>query len=98
MNELQRIEARGIDNLILQSDTLCMKSRSTEQPAENTESQSDWVKTPDADLVRYKPSGIYFAPLRIRGKLFRQSQDRCDQRSQTAPGRFHQGQARRDGG
>jgi hypothetical protein len=73
MNELQRIEARGIDNLILQSDTLCMKSRSTEQPAENTESQSDWVKTPDADLVRYKPSGIYFAPLRIRGKLFRHS-------------------------
>ena len=50
-----------------------MKSRSTEQPAENTESQSDWVKAPDADLVRYKPSGIYFARLRIRGKLFRHS-------------------------
>ena len=50
-----------------------MKSRRTEQPAENTESQSDWVKTPVANLVRYKSSGIYFARLRLRGKLFRHS-------------------------
>ena len=50
-----------------------MKSRRTEQPAENTESPSDWVKTPVANLVRYKSSGIYFARLRIRGKLFRHS-------------------------
>src|SRR6266436_3302229 len=35
--------------------------------------QTDWVKTPVANLVRYKPSGIYFARARIRGKLFRQS-------------------------
>jgi hypothetical protein len=48
-----------------------MKNRRTEQPAENAENQSDWVKTPVANLVRYKPSGIYFARLRIRGKLFR---------------------------
>lgn len=44
----------------------------TEQTAGNTECQSDWVKTPVANLVRYKPSGIYFARVRIRGKLFRQ--------------------------
>jgi hypothetical protein len=50
-----------------------MKSRRTGQPAENTGTQSDWVKPPVANLVRYKPSGIYFARLRIRGKLFRHS-------------------------
>ena len=50
-----------------------MKSRRTEQPAEDTKSQSNWVKTPVANLVRYKPSGIYFACLRIRGKLLRLS-------------------------
>jgi len=43
------------------------------QTAENTESQSDWVKTPVANMIRYKPSGIYFARVRIRGKLFRQT-------------------------
>lgn len=30
------------------------------------------MKTPVANLVRYKSSAIYFARLRIRGKLFRQ--------------------------
>lgn len=45
----------------------------TEQTADNAESQSDWVKTPVANMVRYKPSGIFFARVRIRGKLFRQS-------------------------
>ncbi len=34
---------------------------------------TDWVKTPVANLVRYKPSGIYFARVRVRGKLFRAS-------------------------
>jgi hypothetical protein len=43
------------------------------QTAAKAESQSDWVKTPVAHLLRYKPSGIYFARVRIRGKLFRQS-------------------------
>lgn len=50
-----------------------MKSHRTGQPAENTGSQSEWVKTPVANLVRYKSSGIYFARLCIRGKLFRHS-------------------------
>ena len=45
---------------------------SNDQTADTT-SQTDWVKTPVANLVRYKPSGIYFARARIRGKLFRQS-------------------------
>jgi hypothetical protein len=47
-------------------------------PSQNTteaiaENEPDWVKTPVANLLRYKPSGIYFARVRIRGKLFRQS-------------------------
>lgn len=50
-----------------------MKTSQTEQTAENAESQSDWVKTPVANMIRYKPSGIYFARVRVRGKLFRQS-------------------------
>jgi integrase len=40
---------------------------------DDPESHSDWVKTQVANLVRYKPSGIYFARVRIRGKLFRQA-------------------------
>jgi hypothetical protein len=32
-----------------------------------------WVKTPVANLVRYVPSGIYFARVRVGGKLIRQS-------------------------
>ena len=50
-----------------------MKAKTTQKTVENTESQSDWVKTQSANLVRYKSSGIYFARVRIRGKLFRQS-------------------------
>ena len=50
-----------------------MKTNQTGQTAENAESQSDWVKTPVANLIRYRPSGIYFARVRIRSKLFRDS-------------------------
>jgi len=32
-----------------------------------------WLKTPFANLVRYVPSGIYFARIRVRGKLIRRS-------------------------
>jgi len=42
-------------------------------PSESVEDSSVWVKTPVANLVRYKSSGVYFARLRVRGKLFRQS-------------------------
>lgn len=37
------------------------------------ETKSDWAKTSVANLVRYKPSGIYFARIRVAGKLIRQS-------------------------
>jgi hypothetical protein len=46
-----------------------------DQTSQNAASgtQLNWVKTPVANLIRYKPSGTYFARVRIRGKLFLQS-------------------------
>jgi integrase len=73
MNGLQRDKTCGIDNPILRSDTVRVKKSQTVRTADKAESQSDWVKTPVANLVRYKASGIYFARVRIRGKLFRHS-------------------------
>ena len=33
----------------------------------------DWQKTQLANLIRYVPSGIYYARLRVAGKLIRKS-------------------------
>lgn len=43
--------------------------------ADNAQSdrESDWQKTPFANLVRYKPSQVYFARLKVKGKLIRRS-------------------------
>ncbi len=57
-----------IDNRILQSDTVCVKSSPSQ-----TEPDSDWSKTSFANLIRYKPSQTYFARLRVKGKLIRRS-------------------------
>ena len=38
-----------------------------------TAKRSPWVKAPVSNLVRYKPSGIYFARAKVGGKLIRQS-------------------------
>lgn len=43
--------------------------------AENAESSSLWTKAPVANLVRYEPSGIYFARAKVRGKLVRKTLD-----------------------
>lgn len=40
---------------------------------ENSKSASLWTKAPVANLVRYEPSGIYFARAKVRGKLIRKS-------------------------
>jgi len=37
------------------------------------EKDSVWQKTPYANLIRYKPSQVYFARIRVRGKLIRRS-------------------------
>src|ERR1035438_6913703 len=36
-------------------------------------SESDWQKTAYTNLIRYKPSQVYFARFRVEGKLFRRS-------------------------
>jgi integrase len=63
-NDLQKIEKRFLDDLILRSDTAPMSERKKEQ-------NSLWQKTPYANLVRYKPSKAFFARIRINGKLIR---------------------------
>ena len=50
-----------------------MKASKLEPAVVKAAIRTNWVKTPVANLVRYRPSGIYFARARIRGKLFRQS-------------------------
>jgi integrase len=42
---------------------------------QNSESEGLWTKAPVANLVRYEPSGIYFARAKVRGKLIRKSLD-----------------------
>jgi hypothetical protein len=44
-----------------------------QQKSSDAELESDWQKTPFANLLRYKPSGTYFARLRVKGKLIRRS-------------------------
>jgi len=55
-----------VDNLILQSDTACVKSPPTARP-------SSWQSTSFSHLVKYKSSCTYFARFRVGGKLIRRS-------------------------
>ena len=41
--------------------------------ARSSASEKLWLKTPVPNLVRYGPSGTYFARVRVRGKLIRRS-------------------------
>jgi integrase len=45
--------------------TICMKANSFD----NTDTDSRWLKTPVANLVRHVQSGNYYARIRVRGKL-----------------------------
>ena len=56
-----------IDNLIPASDTRIVNAQN--QP----DKESDWQKTPFVNLLRYKPSQVYFARLKVKGKLIRRS-------------------------
>jgi len=60
------------DNLILQSDTCWVKAAGTRQKKVK-QPDPNWQKTNHTGLVRYVPSGIYFARLRVGGKLIRQT-------------------------
>jgi integrase len=53
------------------SDTVRMSKAKPKQ--EPDASDSSWQKSPHANLVRYIPSGVYFARIRIGGKLIRKS-------------------------
>jgi integrase len=44
-----------------------------ETASESAESEKDWQKTQYANLIRYVPSGTYYARLRVKGKLIRRS-------------------------
>jgi len=55
-------------HLIPPSDTVSMQAKKP-QP------KSLWTKAPVANMVRYEPSGIYFARAKVRGKLIRKSLD-----------------------
>jgi hypothetical protein len=68
---LQQKLRTQFDNLIPPSDTVCVKD-STETPTPKT-STSVWQKAPGANLIRYVPSGTFFARLRVDGKLIRRS-------------------------
>ena len=57
----------------LQTDFLILQSDAVRASTSETENNSEWQKTPYANLVRYKSSGIYFARFRVRGKLIRRS-------------------------
>src|SRR5476649_2074590 len=47
-----------------------MKQTSSDQVSD---SESEWQKTPYSNLIRYVPSGTYFARMKVKGKLIRRS-------------------------
>ena len=51
--------------------TAAVKAKNEGSPA--AQSQQDWQKTHFANLIRYVPSGTYYARFRVRGKLVRKS-------------------------
>src|SRR5436305_558174 len=46
------------------------KTQTARRPAEP---EKDWQRTQYANLIRYVPSGTYYARLRVKGKLIRRS-------------------------
>jgi integrase len=64
-----RLAARSqLDDLILILDTAAVKSKSAEP-----NSARSWQKTQFSNLIRYVPSGMYYARVRVQGKLIRKS-------------------------
>jgi len=50
-----------------------MQSALPSSSKRNPLADSEWVKTPYPNLIRYKPSGNYFGRVRVNGKLIRRS-------------------------
>ena len=59
------------DIWILLLYTGCMSEKKA-RPV-TAESDKDWQKTQYSNLIRYVPSGTYYARLRVKGKLIRRS-------------------------
>jgi hypothetical protein len=59
---------RQRDDLILNSDTASMPAK-----LHRESTAKKWQKTQFSNLVRYVPSGKYFARSRVRGKLIRKA-------------------------
>jgi len=57
--------------LILLLDAARVRERQAEPKAD--ESSNDWQTTQFENLIRYVPSGTYYARLRVAGKLIRKS-------------------------
>ena len=66
LNGLRRRARDKLDHLMLQSDTESLKSS-------QITSESPWQKTPVPNLVRYGPSRVFFARIRVEGKRIRRS-------------------------
>lgn len=47
--------------------------KSNEAQSNTAEPEKDWQKTSYSNLIRYVPSGTYYARLRVKGKLIRRS-------------------------
>jgi len=50
-----------------------MKKALPSETKRKPDADSDWLKTPYPNLIRYKPSGNYFGRVRVNGKLIRHS-------------------------
>jgi hypothetical protein len=50
-----------------------LKTRSTGKSRRSNASSQPWQKSPTPNLIRYAPSGTYYARVKVRGKLIRQS-------------------------
>jgi hypothetical protein len=58
----------SLDYLILDLDTACVCSKIS-----SSKTAKLWQKPQFSNLIRYKPSGTYFARVRVKGKLIRKT-------------------------
>ena len=71
IKHLSLVARTKTDHLILPFDTGRMES--AQLPQEEPQKNSQWAKTQFAHLIRYEPSGTYFARIRVQGKLILKS-------------------------
>ena len=77
---VERIPKR-INFLMLILDTAHIQGQKAAEETANP--NREWQKTSFANLIRYVPSGTYYARLRVKGKLIRKSLMTASRRSQS---------------